>query len=172
MWKHAEGVATTDLVLLSNYMNDILDSIILHPTTLTHTSTDNDITNNQEILMFNYMQSILTNIDNITETKMMPTIRANNTFMKVIQVVNLSSTSTIIATVDKLKMAQAASLLCDTEDFKTYVNEYIKDINDAELLFTVKNNVLASYVSDFDTKKTIRSLLDLIDKMKRMYKLK
>jgi hypothetical protein len=68
-----------------------------------------------------------------------------------------------------VKIIEALAYIADTEDFKTYRDEYISSVKDARLLQDVKLKVVDKMLSDFPQKRLIRPLQDAIDRSRRKY---
>jgi hypothetical protein len=69
-------------------------------------------------------------------------------------------------------MLEALNKLTDTEDFETFREKYVENIDDAEVLSNFKTLCMKTYLSDSSQRKLIRSLNDSIDRCKRIYKIK
>lgn len=78
--------------------------------------------------------------------------------------------------VHRQKAAEALSLMVETEYFSTYRDQFIDtsggSTTDLDVLLQFKESHLADLMSDFDSRKAIRPLVDVIDKTKRILKLK
>lgn len=94
----------------------------------------------------------------------MPLFRERQIFPKAVKVLvqfghNILRTHRFVA-------AQSLALLVDTEDFITHRANYYTHA-DLEKLIELKETILVDLMSDFDNRKTIRPLVDCIDKAKR-----
>jgi hypothetical protein len=71
-----------------------------------------------------------------------------------------------------LSLLEALSQLSDTEDFQTFKSQYIRDSIEIERLVRFKETVIHPIIKDVSLKKSIRSLLDCIERSQRLAKLK
>jgi hypothetical protein len=97
----------------------------------------------------------------------MPTIRDRGIFIKAVRVMNLFGNS--VLTIHRLKACESISLLIQTEDFVTLPDQYY-DVNNAREmneLLDFREKVLPELMIDFESKKMLRPLADVIDKIKR-----
>lgn len=69
--------------------------------------------------------------------------------------------------VHKIKAAQALSLLVETDDFCTYKDQHYNS-SDIDTLVRLKDDCLTSISKDYEVKRSIRPLIDCIDKAKRL----
>jgi hypothetical protein len=98
----------------------------------------------------------------------MPLIRERGIFMLSARVLNMCSAALLQS--HRLKVAEALSLMADTEDFGTYRTIYIPSKMDVEVLIQLKDNCLAELTKDFDHKRLLRPLIDCIERAKRLTK--
>lgn len=100
----------------------------------------------------------------------MPLVRQKRTFMLGCEF--LSKFGHNLTKAINVKIAESLALLADTEDFQTYREEYI-DLNstDPDILIDL-SSLLDEFLSDFETKRRIRPLIDAINKTKRLTKRK
>jgi hypothetical protein len=99
--------------------------------------------------------------------RIVPQVRERKIFLKAIQVMNLFNKS--ILTIHRLKACEAIALIAQTEDFVTDPSRYY-DMNNAReinALLDLREKVLPELMTDFETKKLLRPLTDMIDKIKR-----
>lgn len=67
----------------------------------------------------------------------------------------------------RIKAAQALSLLVETDDFSTHKDQHYSN-TDVDTLLSLKEYCLVGIAKDYEVKKTIRPLIDCIDKAKRL----
>lgn len=99
--------------------------------------------------------------------RIVPIIRERRIFLTAIQVITLFNTS--ILTIHRLKACEAISLIAQTEDFVTNPTKYYDTSNAKEInaLLDFREQVLPGLMTDFDSRKTLRPLADVIDRIKR-----
>ena len=68
--------------------------------------------------------------------------------------------------------ATAMALLCESEDFSTYPDQYVTSAADLAFLSDFRAKTLAPFLTDFEQKKALRPLIDAIDKAKRQNRFK
>ena len=76
-----------------------------------------------------------------------------------------------------MKAAEALALLAETEYFTTYRADFIENSPsngpvDLESLTLFKESFLVDLMGEFENRKAVRPLVDVIDKTKRLLKLK
>ena len=84
----------------------------------------------------------------------------------------LSIVHTGILTAHMLVAIESLSLMVDTDDFTTYTAQYVTNSSDAEILLAFKAKCVQPLSTDMDKRRLMRSLVDVIDKSKRKYRLK
>ena len=131
--------------------------------------------------------------------RIMPIIREKKIFILSIKL--LQKVYSHLDDIHILSCCHSISMLTDTDDFDTYRNQYVSDVTDAELLCNFKDTCMMCILSNANTtnsntttsgnsntnsmssssnsnvnssinKKSVRPLIDCIDKAKRMFKLK
>ena len=120
----------------------------------------------------------------------MPIIREKKIFILSIKL--LQKVYSHLDDIQILLCCHSISMLTDTDDFDTYRNQYASDVTDAEVLCNFKDTCMScilsnttnntsgssgsgntnSNVNSSINKKSVRPLIDCIDKAKRMFKLK
>ena len=127
--------------------------------------------------------------------RIMPIIREKKIFMLSIQL--LQKVYSHLDDIQILLCCHSISMLTDTDDFDTYRNQYVSDVTDAEVLCNFKDtcmmcilsnstnsnttssntsgtnsssNTTNNSVNNSINKKSVRPLIDCIDKAKRMFK--
>lgn len=68
------------------------------------------------------------------------------------------------------KAIEALALFTETDDFKTFREEYIRDRNDASILVDFKKQCLERVLQHHENKRVIRPLVDCIDRSKRLFR--
>ena len=117
--------------------------------------------------------------------RIMPIVREKKIFILSIKL--LQKVYSHLDDIHILSCCHSISMLTDTDDFDTYRNQYVSDVTDAELLCNFKDTCMMCILSNSNTngssannsnvnssinKKSVRPLIDCIDKAKRMFKLK
>ena len=110
----------------------------------------------------------------------MPIIREKKIFILSIKL--LQKVYSHLDDIHILSCCHSISMLTDTDDFDTYRNQYVSDVTDAEILCNFKDTCMSCILSNTTNctsntnssinKKSVRPLIDCIDKAKRMFKLK
>jgi hypothetical protein len=81
----------------------------------------------------------------------------------------LSAIHTGVLTAHLLVAIESLSLMAETEDFVDHLNQYISNSGDAEILVHFKTRVLQPLQTDSERRRLMRSLVDKIDRAKRMH---
>lgn len=97
----------------------------------------------------------------------MPILREKRVFMMGIEWLTLYSGS--LLSIHVIKATEAMGLIADTDDFKTFRDEYISNAKDARLLQDFKGKCIDKHLSEFPQKKIIRPLIDSIERARRKY---
>jgi hypothetical protein len=108
-------------------------------------------------------------IEEISESRVMPTIRERGIFMMCINLIENIERG--VLDVHILKALSALSLMTETEDFTTFTNQYIKP-EDVITLVNFKTDRIAPFQTDIRNNNTIRPLINSIDKAKRQNRMK
>jgi hypothetical protein len=97
----------------------------------------------------------------------MPFIRERRIFMTAIRVLSVIHTG--VLTGHLLVAIESLSLMAETEDFVDHTSEYISNAADAEILVNFKARCLQPLQTDAEKRRLMRSLVDKIDRAKRMH---
>jgi hypothetical protein len=97
----------------------------------------------------------------------MPIVRDRHIFIQAARLLNLLGHD--ILRIHRLRAAQALSLLADSEDFITHTDEHYKPADVSDMI-DLKDNILMDLMSDMENRKSVRPLVDAIDKAKRKLK--
>ena len=119
----------------------------------------------QEGLVLVYLEAIARQFEQISEDRVMPTLRARGVFMSAAR--TLRRISDALPQAFLLKCVRALSLLSDTEDFKTYRSQYIAAA-DLEDLAAIRESILIPLQTETSQRVLVRPLIDCIDRAKRM----
>lgn len=98
----------------------------------------------------------------------MPIVREKGIFMLLIRVLNQFCTpiENSIPKIHRLKAAETLALLVETEDFSTHRSSYYV-ASDVDAMVELKECCLKDLLTDMDTRRTIRPLVDCIERAKR-----
>ena len=165
-WSHLEVLQTTDLPALMNYIADVFEFAVDNPE-FQENEASAEISSRQEFLVFSYMWGLFKNIDDIGEGRIMPIARSRGLFMLAARWLEMYHR--LLIGTDVLKAAEALALFAETEDFATYRDKYIVNMSDSSCLQSIKMDCLSAFSSDFDAKRKIRPLMDVIDQAKRRH---
>lgn len=168
-WCHVEALQTSDLIGLVNHIADVIEGALEAPEILKSHCKVGDLHQRQEIMVFYYLYDVMRQIEEITESRVMPTVRERGIFIMCIQLIEKIDSG--VLDVHILKGLSALSLMTDTEDFNTYTNQYIKPENVVTLV-NFKTSRIAPFQSDLRNNNSIRPLINSIDKAKRQSKMK
>ena len=168
-WSHVEALQTSDLTGLINHIADVIEGALESPDVLKFHCITGDLHQRQEIVVFYYLFDVMRHLDEIGESRVMPTIRERGMFMS--SILLIKSVQSGVLAIHIMKAISGLSLMTETEDFITYTPQYIKSENIATLI-DFKTEVLVPLQTDFENRKIIRPLVDCIDKAKRQNKLK
>lgn len=169
-WQHIEVLQTTDIHAVLGHIAAVLTANLQQNTLIHDLLRNSDVYQRQEMLVFQYLHDMLKNVEEIKESRLMPIIRENRLFMKIVQ--NLNEFAADIIPKQKLLIATALALLVDTEDFIIHRDQYITCREDVEDLVRCKEQVLTTLMTDLEKKRVIRPLVDSIDKAKRQLRFK
>ncbi len=97
----------------------------------------------------------------------MPILREKRVFIMGIEWLTLYSGS--LLSIHIIKATEAMGLIADTDDFKTFRDEYITNAKDARVLQDFKAKCIDKHLSEFPQKKIIRPLIDSIERARRKY---
>lgn len=168
-WSHVESLQTTDMSLLLNYMGDVILFASEHPAELREYCDAGDIHQRQEVLVFYYIFSVMQNIETLHEESIMADVRSHRIFINGVKV--LSTIYRSVSNVHSIKIIEALSMIADSEDYKTYTDRYIRNADEARILFDIKANIITPLCTSVDYRRLSRSLSDACEKAKRLYKL-
>lgn len=172
-WQHVEVLQTTDLHLLVNHMADVLEAAEKTPELVEGFLRAGDLHQRQEALVFYYLHGMLGHLDDIKEHRVMPQIRERKIFILGVKAlchycrVSRSAGAQAFLTAHRLKACQALALLAETEDFCTYKEQYYNN-SEVDAMLELRDGCLAELSKDFEARKTLRPLMDCIDKAKRV----
>ena len=166
-WIHVEGIQTTDLSELFQYINDVLSYAISSTTILADLHSTGNLLKSQEVLVITYIGQILRHIEILRESRIMPLIRSQGLFMIIIKYIfKISNYITDDIMIDIL---ETMSILVETEDFVTYREKYVS-AEDIDNLVEIKKEILMPLQSALkpEKRRALRPLSDAIDKCKRL----
>jgi hypothetical protein len=169
-WQHVEVLQTTDLPALVNHIADVLVAANQMPDMIDSYIREGDLHQRQEMMVFHYMNGLFGHIEDIKEHRVMPVIRERRVFMLGVEALcNYCEDKggEQLMQVHKIKAAQALSLLVETDDFCTYKDQHYNS-SDIDTLVRLKDDCLTSISKDYEVKRSIRPLIDCIDKAKRL----
>ena len=97
----------------------------------------------------------------------MPIMRHRGVFIKAIQVMLSFGTSILAA--HRLKAIESLALLVQTEDFSTHPTQHydLSNGHDLPQMIEFREKCLAPLMTDFESRKILRPLADVIDRLKR-----
>ena len=168
-WAHVEALQTTDMSLLLSYIGEALSFAAENPTELREYCDAGDIHQRQEVLCFYYIFHIMQNIETLHEESIMTDIRSHRIFINGVKI--LSTIYRSVSNVHSVKIIEALSMIADSEDYKTYIDRYIRDAEEARLLYDVKANIITPVCTSVDYRRVSRALSDACEKAKRTFKL-
>ena len=71
LWNHVEALQTTDITALVNHIADVFEGSVQSAEAITAFAKLNDLHQRQEVMVFYYLASILKEIDQIGETRLL-----------------------------------------------------------------------------------------------------
>eukprot|EP01035_Chromulina_nebulosa_P020131 gene20131-26138_t len=131
-WNHVEALQTTDLHTLVIHIAEVLQGSLQCQSVIQNLCTNGDIHQRQEILIFHYLGSILKHLDDIKEERVMPLIREKRILINSVIFLNLYFSD--IPQANLMKATESLSLIVDTDDFKTFKEQYINGPSDARVM--------------------------------------
>mmetsp|Transcript_29467 Transcript_29467/g.40491 ORF Transcript_29467/g.40491 Transcript_29467/m.40491 type:complete len:324 (+) Transcript_29467:23-994(+) len=174
-WQHVEALQTTDLPALLLHIHDVLTATLEMPEYISSLIKKGDLYYRQEILIFYYLNGIFKHMEDVREHRVMPIVRERGIFMLLIRVLNqfCNPIEGSILKLHRLKAADTLSLLVETEDFNTHRSSYYNQSGlggDIDAMVELKECCLKDLLTDMDSRKMIRPLVDCIDRAKRQMK--
>lgn len=169
-WNHVESLQTTDLPLLITHIGDVLETALFASDLMELYAKADDLTQRQEVIVFQYLDTLMKHVDDIHEDRIMPKIREKNIFMNGVKFVTIYHSS--LSGADALKAVEALSGLVQTEDFQTYKDMYVSQQEDAYTLIEFRESVLMHYQDDFKTRRIVRPLIDVVQNVSRNFNFK
>ena len=124
----------------------------------------------QEILVIDYLVIMMRNVESLSEARVMPIIRERQIFLLLVRF--LLTHHTHLEPSLCLTTIHALALICETEHFATYKNDYINGKEDVEMLLALRRDCLSTYQTDFQRRKLMKPLNDYIDLLRRKFHLK
>lgn len=100
----------------------------------------------------------------------MPILRDKRTFVLAAQFIVTYHMSILSPHI--IKAIESLSLIADTDDYKTYPNQYIRDVNDARIMLALRQTCIDKYLPSVSDKRVVRPLIDSIDRSKRLYRIR
>ena len=161
-WKHIEALQTTDVLLLVSHISDVLSQDATDSARIESFHAVGDLGDRQEVLVIHYLHGIVTNVDDVGEGRVMPPMRDQQVFLNLARFLKhhhdkLSEENLVLA-------VETMNLFCDTEDFQTYEDDYVGGPSDADTLESLGRLFLDRMADDYDQRRKIRSLLDLLSR--------
>lgn len=176
-WLHIEAVQISDLTAFGAHISDILEYGLQDSgKRLDQLCSDGLIEEVQEGYVFSYLHQFLKDIEAVTETRIMPSIRVNNIFMNMVKTLLHDKVKAGGFTPSMMsKAVETLSFIVQTEDFATYRDEYVggeHSSSNLQHLLIFKSEVLAPMLKELpmERKRLLRPLSDAIDKTKRLNK--
>lgn len=160
-WMHVEALQTTDLPLLVKYISSVMQQ----------SSSDgldsvSSLGNRAEAMVIHYLHGICKRLDEIDEGRIMPFILEEKVLPSA--AAHLHKYYTKMSEDDIIRGAQALAIICDSEDFGMHPEQYISSNHEKRTLVNLKDDFLADLVADdIDIRRSVRPLLDQIDKAER-----
>lgn len=167
-WLHIESIQITDMnALISHITNVLIHALANKGVLLDELHSTGTLRKRQEIMGIMYIYLLLRNLEELDESRFMPTFRKEGTFTYIVQV--LMRVKDMLPEADMLKAVEALSIIVQTEDFNTYREEYISG-EDLDSFLEFKKEVLQPLQSKVaaDQRRLVRPVGDAIDKSKRL----
>jgi len=169
-WRHIEALQTTDLPLLVEYIGDVFEDAICYPEILERRLKSGDLHLRQEIIVIYYLHGLMSQIEEMTEERVMPLLKERRLFSLLAAV--LQSHHLKMREEDVLTALKTLSMICETEDFQTYKDyDYLQTLDEKETFCILNVDFISDLVSeDWDMRRKIRPLLDFIREIEREMK--
>jgi hypothetical protein len=162
-WMHIEALQTTDLPLLIGYITDVMSQASTMPEEL---ESLDELGSRAEAMVIHYLHGMCKRLDQIDEGRVMPFV--NEKRVLGLAAAHLHTYHTKLSEDDLLKGAQALAMICDSEDFDVRPGEYIQTDADKRALVSLRDDFIRELTEDdLDIRRSVRPLLDQIDKAER-----
>ena len=150
------------MLLLVSHISDVLSQDATDSARIESFHAVGDLGDRQEVLVIHYLYGIVTNVDDVGEGRVMPPMRDQQVFLNLARFLKhhhdkLSEENLVLA-------VETMNLFCDTEDFQTYEDDYVGGPSDADTLESLGRLFLDRMADDYDQRRKIRSLLDLLSR--------
>ena len=195
-WLHVEGVQVTDIPAFCKYVQDVLQHALSSGSGIQEMKEAESamlpFLKRQEVLVTGYIGLILSHLEILRESRIMPEIRTRGIFMLAVRF--LLQAVNYLPEEKLMKDLEALVTLVQTEDFVTYRSDYLTMNNNnnstgsgneavdteellaaaVEDLQALKSEILAGYMKGGagvagETRRLLRPLVDEIDKCRRMF---
>eukprot|EP00638_Chattonella_subsalsa_P001083 CAMPEP_0117753926 /NCGR_PEP_ID=MMETSP0947-20121206/12530_1 /TAXON_ID=44440 /ORGANISM="Chattonella subsalsa, Strain CCMP2191" /LENGTH=291 /DNA_ID=CAMNT_0005572929 /DNA_START=239 /DNA_END=1114 /DNA_ORIENTATION=- len=169
-WRHIEALQTTDVPLLINYIGDVFEDSIQYPEILERHAKTEDLFLRQEIIVIYYLNGLMSQIEEMSEDRVMPLIKERRIFTLLATVLQVHHLQMRME--DILQALTTLAMICDTEDFQTYKDyDYVQTLDEKETFCILNMDFIANMVEDdWDVRRKIRPLLDFIREVERELK--
>lgn len=166
-WGHLEALQTTDIPALIAHMGDVITFAVVYPEHLEEQLED--LHQRQEILIYYYLAGLLKATSQIDESRVMPLVREHKIFILTVKLVVLLHGFNTIATSYLFKCCEALAMIVDTEDFKTYPQQYydLQDADDVSQMMKLLTICTQEFQGEAAYRSAVRPLTDTLNKVKR-----
>jgi hypothetical protein len=165
-WNHTEALQMMDFNALVSHIADVLDNNLADGClVLDALKRTGEVHVKQEGMVLAYLGAIARQFEQISEDRIMPTVRARGVFMRAVR--TLRRIHDAVPQTWLLRFVQALALLADTEDFKTYRSQHV-EVADLDDLLAIREAVLVPLQTDTSQRVMVRPLIDCIDRCKRI----
>lgn len=150
-----------------NHINEVMRHALSNPGYLKDLESRGNLVKRQEVMGMLYIGQILQHVETIGEQRFMPLIRGCGVFMTSIKF--LFQTFNLLPEDKLFTILTMLSTLVDTEDFVTYLSQYVPQAEDVSDLVDFKKEIVMPLQrsASVEQRRALRPLCDAIDKCKR-----
>eukprot|EP00505_MAST-04D_sp_SCG-Rhode-Island_P002180 Stramenopile-MAST_4_protein_2180 len=160
-WLHVEAMQMTDMPALVEHCAAVLSEVVTNPAQI----SGRDLTDLQEVVCIYYIAILLSHMEDIEESRIMPLIEKTNIVSILLSFLDIHWQA--LQPADWEKAAEALSLVFDSEVFASNEDKYFTGDDDVKHLVQFHDSVIAEMVEDNrDVRRKLRPMLDVVDDLR------
>lgn len=152
-WLHVEAMQSTDIPLMVESMSKIFDFAANYPTSVNNKKATN-------VMVIYFAMGLMKWIEDVGESRVMPLIMEHRIFVKLVQ--HLRSLGNCFSEEDLLTAAEALALICETEEFQTHSDDFVRESSEKEDVVALGDEIFEGLIKRQDSKRKYRPLLDFL----------
>ena len=151
----------TDMAALVEHCAAVLSEVVTNPAQI----SGRDLTDLQEVVCIYYIAILLSHMEDIEESRIMPLIEKTNIVSILLSFLDIHWQA--LQPADWEKAAEALSLVFDSEVFASNEDKYFTGDDDVKHLVQFHDSVIAEMVEDNrDVRRKLRPMLDVVDDLR------